>query len=54
MLFQRPYISKTVLKIELSEGQEVVYLINFCIFIVSAFMKAVKHEPSSIDFTKYT
>ena len=34
------------LKIELSEGEKVVYLINFCILIVSAFMKAVKHEET--------
>ena len=34
------------LEIELSEGEKVVYLINFCILIVSAFMKAVKHEEN--------
>ena len=34
------------LKIELSEGEEVVYLVNFGIFIISAFMKAVKHEEN--------
>ena len=34
------------LKIELSEGEEVVELINFCILMVSAFMKSVKHEEN--------
>ena len=32
------------LKTELSEGEEVVYLMNFCILIVSAFMKTVKQD----------
>ena len=29
-----------------TEGEEVVYLIHFCILIVSAFMKVVKHEDN--------
>ena len=40
------YIHHISLKRELSEGEEVVYLIHFCILIVSAFMKAVKHEEN--------
>ena len=40
--YLKTHIHHISLKIELpSEGEEVVYLINICILIVGAFMKAV-------------